>query len=223
MYVRTVNSLSPTSTDRNRRIIDTGIWVVTDSSHVRLLTITSGTYEATLLFSLSSVNCVRSAILQISRDSIPVQNLRLSQSLGKFYPSEFRESVIRKELDLWLREVGIRSQDPRKCLPIQVREPSEHMRIVSTDRVVVQWHRDGLGDDATDPIPARRPSIEWIITWSNGTITELEGIRPFDPYSVVLFNNRLVRHRCPSAEADRWFVRLSDPIIPDSILQLDYA
>ena len=146
-----------------------------------------------------------------------------AKSLGKFYPSHLHEITIASELDVWLRVRGVTSarlMTSKGRLPIQVRHPEDHIRISTTDKIVAQWHRDGLGKLALDKDAV--PAIQWLIVWSNGTPTQLldclNNIIVFESYDVILFNNRTVRHRCPSAESGRWFVRLEEPCInPDTV------
>lgn len=146
-----------------------------------------------------------------------------AKSLGKFYPSRFHEITIAIELDNWLRARGIASarlMTSKGRLPIQVRCPEDHIRISTTDVVVSQWHRDGLGKLALDRDAV--PAIKWIITWSNGAPTELIDclgtILVFEPHDVVLFDNHTIRHRCPPTEDGRWFVRLEEPCISPDIV-----
>ena len=141
-----------------------------------------------------------------------------AKSLGKFYPSHLHEVTIALELDLWLRMHGVTSarlMASKGRLPIQVRHPEDHIRISTTDKIVSQWHRDGLGKLALDRDAT--PAIRYLIVWSNGTPTQLTDFLDasvvFDPYDVVLFDNHTLWHRCPPNENGRWFVRLEEPCI----------
>ena len=145
-------------------------------------------------------------------------------SLGKFNPSAFHEVTIAAELQEWLAAVGIVSADvmlSKGRLPIEIRKPEDHIRIATTDRIVTQWHRDGLGKNALSLSEMHVPSIRWMILWSNGTPTNLcsrTGTEyRFEPYDVILIDNHTTFHRCPAPEDNRWFVRFSRPILPATI------
>lgn len=135
-------------------------------------------------------------------------------SLGKFHPSVFHETIIASELQEWLKERGITEARLSRYgkLPIEVRQPQDHLKI-STDPTVTLWHKDGLGKEATSL--TRIPSLKWLLMWSNGTATNIRdenGEITFQPYDVLLADNHRVQHRCPPPEEGRWFVRLADPI-----------
>ena len=143
-------------------------------------------------------------------------------SLGQFRPSALHELIIASELQEWLRSKGIvaaRLMSSKGRLPIQVRQPEDHIKLSTTDKIIVQWHRDGLGARALERDPV--PSTGWIILWSNRTPTELcdsdGAIIPCLPYDVVLVDNRVIWHKCPPPENGRWFVRLLDPILPEQL------
>ena len=160
--------------------------------------------------------------------------------LGQFKPSVFHEITIAIELQAWLRALGITAKNPtsKGRMPIEVRHPSEHVKLATTNAVITNWHRDGLGnyesylpsggktlttgDVDLDSERLLTPSILWLILWSNGTPTELmdkdRNRIYFEPYDVVAVNNHEVYHRCPPNEDGRWFVRLADPILPVSML-----
>ncbi len=146
----------------------------------------------------------------------------LAISLGKFKPSRFHELTIASELQEWLAAKDIVKAGcmlSKNRLPIQVRNPSDHIRISTTDKIVTQWHRDGLGSYALDEV--KEPALKWMILWSNGTPTELrdcnKNLITFLSYDVVLVDNRSVWHRCPPNEDGRWFVRLLEPFLPMSM------
>lgn len=145
-------------------------------------------------------------------------HVTLARSLGQFTPSLLSLEVIGAEFQQWLIARRITQATlmlSKNRLPIGVRNPDDHLRISTTDKVVMDWHRDGLGEYATDP--EKTPDIRWMILWSNRSPTELrdrEGNRLyFEPYDVVLADNHNVWHRCPPPEEGRWFARLNDPII----------
>lgn len=157
----------------------------------------------------------------------------LSTSLGKFNPSRFHEVSIASEFQDWLRCLGIVSADKmlsKNRLPIEVRTPDDCLKM--NRDIVSLYHRDGYGGyTAIQPTVSKNgivrlstnsiPSILWLIVWSNGTSTELmddnwNEIR-YSPCDVVLFNNHLMYHRSPPVEDSRWFIRLSNPVLPASM------
>lgn len=132
--------------------------------------------------------------------------------LGSFEPSRYHENVIAVELQEWLQGRGITRAATmhHKRLPIGVRNPVDNWSIAQRDIVVTQWHRDGAGTYAT--AAEYIPDLRWLLVWSNKTPTEIEN-HQFLPFDVIVFDNRRLRHRTPPAEADRWFVRLLEPIL----------
>lgn len=118
--------------------------------------------------------------------------------LGTFTPSSFTHAVIATELEQWLRARGVvaaRVMGGKGRLPIGIRSPSEQ----SSNAYIREWHHDGA---------------DWMIVWSNKTPTPLS-IGQFDPFDVVLVDDRLVQHKAPPIEEGRWFARLLDPIFKD--------
>ena len=149
----------------------------------------------------------------------------LAASLGKFTPTIYKETIIESELRQWSADIGIvaaRLMTSKNTVPIGVRNPSDHIRISTTDKIVMQWHRDGLGEYALDC--NKLPDVHWMILWSNGSPTELQDRNNnriyFEPFDVILVNNYDVFHRCPPPEENRWFVRILDPILNDSVLSM---
>ena len=135
--------------------------------------------------------------------------------LGKFYPSKLDATTIAVELRIWLLKLRI---DPNVA-QIAVREPIDHINLSTTDRVITQWHRDGLGKYALDL--HKVPTLKWMILWTNGTPTELQcagNVVHSEPYDVVIIDNHVVWHRCPPCEVNRYFVRILAPIVPKAMV-----
>ncbi len=119
--------------------------------------------------------------------------------------------MIGTEFRSWLKE---RSIDP-VVGQIGARTPADTIRACADTPVVADWHRDGL-PDPTDREGV--PSVRYLILWSNQTPTELRGadgrLIESRPCDVMLIDNHRVWHRSPPAEEGRWFVGLTDPLLP---------
>ncbi len=142
----------------------------------------------------------------------------LTRNLGFFTPSVFTSQIIGAELSAFLKAKGIRhANDEGSHLPIAVRTPADHLEIALNNEDVKNPHRDGI----TPPQSKGTPSFQWMIVWSNRTPTQLQtenGMRLiFECGQVILFDNIRIRHWCPPPEVGRWFARLNDPILPESI------